>query len=173
MHGYTVGQVSRWTGAKPQNILYWVRTGLVKASVRHTGRQRQPVLFAFEDCLRIGIIQELRARYGTPVRRIRRALEYLDRRLPPEYRSLLTLGAALPRDLRAGAVYLDVSGDDIHIVRGGREAESAVQRPGQKVILWVNLAAVRSDLEAKVRESSARVREEAEAETERAGRPPR
>jgi hypothetical protein len=66
-----------------------------------------------------------------------------------EYRELFTLGAALPRDLREGAVYLDVSREDI-VIRRGQEALSAVRRPGQRVLVWVDLAAVRRELVAKV-----------------------
>ena len=147
--GYTVEQVCRWTGAKPQTLLYWVRTGLVRASVRHTRRQRQALLFAFPDLLRAGVIQELRARARVPLQRIRTALRYLDEKLPAEYRELFDLGSALPKDLREGAVYLDVSGEDI-VIRRGKEALSAVRRPGQLVLVWVDLAAVRRELAAKV-----------------------
>jgi DNA-binding transcriptional MerR regulator len=146
--GYTVEQVCRWTGAKPQTLLYWVRTGLVRASVRHTGRRRTPVLFAFADLLRVGVIQELRARARVPLQRIRKALRYLDTKLPAEYRELFELGSALPKDLRKGSVYLDVSGEDI-VIRRGQEALSAVRRPGQLVLVWVDLAAVRRELAAK------------------------
>ncbi len=147
--GYTVEQVYRWTGVNAQTLLYWVRTGLVRASVRHPGRQRQALLLAFADLLRAGVIQELRARARVPLQRIRKALRYLDEQLPAEYRELFDLGSALPTDLREGAVYLDVSGEDI-VIRRGHEALSAVRHPGQLVLVWVDLAAVRRELAAKV-----------------------
>jgi DNA-binding transcriptional MerR regulator len=149
---YTVQQASEFTGADYHNILYWVRTGLVKAS-RSPGRQpkqRHRVLFDFTDLLEIGIIQELRDR-GAPVQRIRKALDYL-KSLGPEYVSLFHLGAALPKELREQAVYLDVSGDDIHVYHSDREVLSAVQARGQRVIhaLIVDVKRFREDLEAKL-----------------------
>lgn len=78
MEGYSAVQASELTGADYHNILYWLRSGLIRAG--HTPNRkpkpRHPIRFAFPDLVEIGIIQELRER-STPVHRIQLALDYL------------------------------------------------------------------------------------------------
>ncbi len=152
MKGYSAEQVSRLTGADYHNILYWLRSGLIRASLspHRQPKPRHPVRFSFTDLLEIGIIQELRER-GAPVQRIRKALDYL-KRLGPEYTSLFHLGAALPKELRRKAVYLDVSGDDLRVYHSDKEVLSAVKHRGQTVIhaLIIDVKRFKEELEAKL-----------------------
>jgi DNA-binding transcriptional MerR regulator len=145
---YSARDAARITRVNYHNILYWVRSGLVKASgsPHREKRQRHAVLFHFTDLLEIKVISELRQRGASP-RKIRRALNYL-KSLGPEYISLFHLGASLPPDLRSRAVYLDVSGNDIQVHRSNREVISAVTHKGQRIIhaLMVDVVGLRADL---------------------------
>lgn len=153
MSGYTARDVEEITGASYANVLYWLRTGLISAgeSPGRQSRQRHEARFSFNDVLEVSVIVALRKR-GAPVKRIRKALNYLKRQ-GPEFVSLFHLGAALPPELRKGAVYLDVSGDDIHIYRSGREAFSAVRARGQQLLIYalmVDVRRMRAALEDRV-----------------------
>lgn len=150
---YTTRQLAQITGATYPNILYWLRTGLIHASEtpERQSRQRHEALFSFHDVLEVSIIEELRKR-GAPVKRIRRALDYLKEQ-GAEFMSLFYLGAALPHELRKGAVYLDVSGDDIHIYRSSKEAFSAVKARGQQIFIYalmIEVRRMRAGLEERV-----------------------
>jgi DNA-binding transcriptional MerR regulator len=119
-------------------------------------RQRHRALFSFDDVLEVSIIEGLRRR-GAPVKRIRRALDYLKKQ-GEAYVSLFRLGAALPRELRKGALYLDVSGDDILIHRGQAQVFSAAKARGQHCFVFalvVDVAGVRRQLEEKLVEVEA------------------
>lgn len=88
-------------GINYNTILYWVRTKLVRASVRYEARQWAPVLFARDDLVDLCVIKALRSR-GASTRRIRRVIALLRRE---RKRS-----ASLP-------AFVDASRDDVLALR--------------------------------------------------------
>ncbi len=148
--GYSAKTAAGVTGADYYNILYWVRTGLIKASVQYVGKQKAPVLFSFWDLLEIKIIQNLREgdrrEKKAPIQRIRKALNYL-RSLGEEYMDALRLEALVPG---AGGIYLDVTGDDIQAYFNEHQVISAVKAQGQTLL--VNVLKMKEEVKLKLRE---------------------
>lgn len=149
--GYSAKLAAEVTGADYYNILYWVRTGLIKASVQYVGKQKAPVLFSFWDLLEIKIIQNLREgerrEKKAPIQRIRKALSYL-RSLGEEYIDALKLEALVPG---AGGIYLDVTGDDIQAYFSEDQVISAVKNQGQTLL--VNILKMKDEVKGKLREA--------------------
>ena len=150
---YTAKQAAAITEADYHNILYWLRTRLIKCSgsPHREKKQRHRALFTFPDLLEITVIQELQGR-GAPTKRIRKALDTL-KECGAEYMSLFHLGAALPPELKRKALYLDVTEDDIIIHQGKDRAMSAVKNRCQMIIvhtLMVDFKRVRKGLEEKL-----------------------
>jgi DNA-binding transcriptional MerR regulator len=147
---YSAKMAAEVTGADYYNILYWVRTGLVKASVQYIGKQKAPVLFSFWDLLEIKIIQNLREgerrEKKAPIQRIRKALSYL-RSLGEEYMDALRLEALVPG---AGGIYLDVTGDDIQAYFNDDQVISAVKNRGQTLL--VNILKMKDEVQKKLTE---------------------
>ena len=137
--GYSPTIASKLVGVNYNTILYWVRTGLVKASVRYESKQWTPVLFSFNDLLELKFIQSLRDK-GAPTRRIRRALNYLRK----------TLKTHEMADL-----YLDVTNDDIHVYVGPDRIVSAAQNQGQ--LLLINVSMLKKDIEDKARRQKIKI----------------
>lgn len=149
--GYSAKLAAEVTGADYYNILYWVRTGLIKASIQYVGKQKAPVLFSFWDLLEIKIIQNLREgerrEKKAPIQRIRKALSYL-RSLGEEYIDALKLEALVPG---AGGIYLDVTGDDIQAYFSEDQVISAVKNQGQTLL--VNVLKMKDEVKGKLREA--------------------
>lgn len=152
--GYSAKLAAEVTGADYYNILYWVRTGLVKASVQYVGKQKAPVLFSFWDLLEIKIIQNLREgerrEKKAPIQRIRKALNYL-RSLGEEYMDALRLEALVPG---AGGIFLDVTGDDIQAYFNEDQVISAVKNQGQTLL--VNILRMRDEVKKKLEEAESK-----------------
>ena len=137
--GYSPTIASKLVGVNYNTILYWVRTGLVRASVRYESKQWTPVLFSFSDLLELKFIQSLRDK-GAPTRRIRKALSFLRR----------TLKKHDFMDL-----YLDVTNDDIHVYTGTDGIVSAVKNQGQ--LLLINVSMLRNEIEEKARKQKIKI----------------
>lgn len=148
--GYSAKVAAEVTGADYYNILYWVRTGLIKASIQYVGKQKAPVLFSFWDLLEIKIIQNLREgdrrEKKAPIQRIRKALNYL-RSLGEEYMDALRLEALVPG---AGGIFLDVTGDDIQAYFNEAQVISAVKTQGQTLL--VNVLKMKDEVKGKLQE---------------------
>lgn len=153
--GYSAKLAAEVTGADYYNILYWVRTKLITASVHYVGKQKSPVLFSFWDLLEIKIIQNLREgarrEKKAPIQRIRKALSYL-RSLGDEYMDALRLEALVPG---TGGIYLDVTGDDIQAYFNEDQVISAVKNQGQTLL--VNVLRMRDEVEQKLKEAESRI----------------
>ena len=137
--GYSPTVASKLVGVNYNTILYWVRTGLVRASVRYESKQWTPVLFSFDDLLELKFIQSLRDK-GAPTRRIRRALNFLRR----------TLKSHSLTDL-----YLDVTSDDIQVYVDPEKIMSAVKNQGQ--MLLINVARLKSEIEERAQKQKIRI----------------
>ena len=148
--GYSAKVAAEVTGAEYNNILYWVRTGLIKARVQYIGKQKSPVLFSFWDLLEVKIIQNLREgdrrEKKAPIQRIRKALNYL-RSLGEEYMDALRLEALMPG---AGGIFLDVTGDDIQAYFNEDQVISAVKTQGQTLL--VNVLKMKDEVRGKLQE---------------------
>src|SRR5207245_1639931 len=112
--GYSPTLASKLLGINYNTILYWVRTKLVRASVRYESKQWTPVLFSFNDLLELKFIQSLREK-GAPTRRIRKALLFLRKQA---------------KSMPLTDLYLDVTTDDIQVVLNSDQILSAVQSQG-------------------------------------------
>ncbi|MDA0365146.1 MAG: MerR family transcriptional regulator [Chloroflexi bacterium] len=75
--------VTRLTGLSQSQLRYWHESGLLDASLR-PGRRGIPRLYSWIDYVRIQLASELKV-VGTPTPRIRRAVDFLDARLPDWY----------------------------------------------------------------------------------------
>ena len=137
--GYSPQLASKLLGINYNTILYWVRTKLVRASVRYESKQWSPVLFSADDLLELKFIQSLREK-GAPTRRIRKALAFLRKR---------------PKDLPLTDLYLDVTTDDIHLVVSPDQILSAVKSQGQ--LLLINVSRLKTEIEEKARKSNIRI----------------
>jgi len=137
--GYSPTVASKLVAVNYNTILYWVRTGLVRASVRYESKQWTPVLFSFNDVLELKFIQSLRDK-GAPTRRIRKALNYLRR----------TLKTHEMADL-----YLDVTNDDIHVYVNADNIMSAAKAQGQ--LLLINVAMLKSEIEERARKQKIKI----------------
>lgn len=155
--GYTAKVAAAVTGADYYNILYWTRTGLIKASIRYDKKQKSPVLYSFWDLLEIKIIQNLREgdrkEKKAPVQRIRKALNYL-RNLGEEYIQALRLEALIPG---VGGIYLDVTDDDIQAYFSEDQVISAVKNQGQTLL--VNVVRMKEDVKERLRDIEAKALE--------------
>ncbi|MFC2172952.1 MerR family transcriptional regulator [Acidobacteriota bacterium] len=128
--GFSPRLAERIVGVNYNTILYWVRTGLVKASIRYESKQWQPVLFSFDDLLELKFIKSLRDK-GAPTRRIRRALSYLRKNIPEHRREL----------------YIDVTDDDIQIYLSAQDVMSVAKTQGQ--LLLINVGQLRKDVASR------------------------
>ena len=137
--GYSPTLASKLLGINYNTILYWVRTKLVRASVRYESKQWTPVLFSFNDLLELKFIQSLREK-GAPTRRIRKALNFLRKR-----------GKGMP----PADFYLDVTTDDIQIVASPDQILSAVKNQGQ--LLLINISRLKSEIEEKAKKSNIKI----------------
>lgn len=137
--GYSPTLASKLLGINYNTILYWVRTKLVRASIRYESKQWTPVLFSFDDLLELKFIQSLREK-GAPTRRIRRALTFLRKRA---------------KSLPLTDVYLDVTTDDIQLRVGTDQILSAVQSQGQ--LLLINVTRLRAEIEEKAKKSNIKI----------------
>jgi DNA-binding transcriptional MerR regulator len=137
--GYSPTLASKLLGINYNTILYWVRTKLVRASVRYESRQWTPVLFSFDDLLELKFIQSLREK-GAPTRRIRKALNFLRKEL---------------KHLPLADIYLDVTTDDIHVVASNDQILSAVKNQGQ--LLLINISRLKTEIEEKARKSNIKI----------------
>lgn len=75
---YSPTVCSKLLGINYNTILYWVRTKLVRASVRYEAKQWTPVLFARSDLVDMCTVKAMRSR-GASTRRIRRTVALLRR----------------------------------------------------------------------------------------------
>lgn len=137
--GYSPTLASKLLGINYNTILYWVRTKLVRASVRYESKQWTPVLFSFNDLLELKFIQSLREK-GAPTRRIRKALTFLRKQA---------------KSSPLADLYLDVTTDDIHLVMSPDQILSAVQSQGQ--LLLINISRLKSEIEERARKSNIRI----------------
>ena len=137
--GYSPTVASKLVGVNYNTILYWVRTGLVKASIQYESKQWTPVLFSFNDLLELKFIQSLRDK-GAPTRRIRKALNYLRRTL---------------KSHDIASLYLDVTNDDIQVYATPDNVLSAVKNQGQ--LLLINVSRLRSEIEEKARQQKIKI----------------
>ena len=139
LQGYSPTLASKLLGINYNTILYWVRTKLVRASIRYESRQWTPVLFSFDDLLELKFIQSLREK-GAPTRRIRKALNFLRREV---------------KQVPLADVYLDVTTDDIHVVASNDQILSAVKNQGQ--LLLINVTRLKSEIEEKARKANIKI----------------
>jgi DNA-binding transcriptional MerR regulator len=139
LQGCSPTLASKLLGINYNTILYWVRTKLVRASVRYESRQWTPVLFSFDDLLELKFIQSLREK-GAPTRRIRKALNFLRKEM---------------RSLPLADLYLDVTTDDIHVVASNDQILSAVKNQGQ--LLLINVSRLRTEIEEKAKRSNIKI----------------
>ncbi|HEY4518428.1 MAG TPA: hypothetical protein VJG48_02270 [Candidatus Paceibacterota bacterium] len=130
--GISPTQASGMTKVNYNNILYWIRTRLARASIRYEGKQYRHVLMTFADVLEIAVIAILRDK-GAPTRRIKRALHVL--------RRLRT--TALPLK----GHYLDVTGEPL-ILRDVRVQDVVA---GQGHVLLINLGRLEEELRERAR----------------------
>ena len=137
--GYSPTIASKLVGVNYNTILYWVRTGLVRASVRYESKQWTPVLFSFADLLELKFIQSLREK-GAPTRRIRKALNFLRKTL---------------KNHELADLYLDVTNDDIHVYVGTDNILSVVKNQGQ--LLLINVSVLRNEIEERARKQKIKI----------------
>lgn len=114
--------VSRLAGVNPSTLDYWVRTRLVRPSVRPEPGKRRPRLWAVRDVILVRTITELRAS-GCPLQRVRAACRQLEERWD---------------GLRADTVLVWNGADVLRLGRSGG-LESLLQHPGQQVFRLVTL----------------------------------
>ena len=86
---------SKLLGISYDTALYWLRNGLIRASIQHEQRQWSPVLFSFEDLTHLRLVQLLRD-YGQPYTRIKKAVRLA--RKSPAGELLLSGDTVIPSD---------------------------------------------------------------------------
>jgi DNA-binding transcriptional MerR regulator len=122
--------VCRVAQLSPKTLDYWIRTGLVRPSVRATPGRRVPRLWSIDDAIVVRTIKALRDA-GCPLQRIRAVKRLL-----------------ASQEARLGGATLFWDGTDVLLMKQWGEVESAVRRPGQQVlhVLAIPLSPWREEL---------------------------
>lgn len=123
--------VCRLTGVNRSTLDYWVRTGLVRPSVRPEPGRRRVRLWTVKDVISVRTVAELRAS-GCSLQKVRLACEELDNKW---------------HGLRADTVLFWDGRDVLRIGRQGA-VESLLKRPQQQVLRLVALPLGRWHAEA-------------------------
>ena len=114
--------VARLANVNRSTLDYWVRTGLVRPSLRKSPGRRKTRLWSVQDAVVVRTIASLRAS-GAPLQRVRSAVKHLQQ-----------LWDGLQPDS-----HLVWDGSDIQYVTEWGAVESMVVRPGQQVLQVVAL----------------------------------
>jgi DNA-binding transcriptional MerR regulator len=130
--GYSPTLASKIVGVNYNTILYWVRTRLVRASIRYESKQWAPVYFSFQDLLELKFIQSLREK-GASTRRIRKALAILRKNIKKDVADF----------------FIDVTTDEIRIYTDPDTILSAVQ--AREELLLINIGKMMDEIEEKAK----------------------
>ena len=134
--GFSPTLASKIVGVNYNTILYWVRTRLVRASIRYESKQWAPVYFSFNDLLELKFIQSLRDK-GAPTKKIRKALAYLRKNMKKDFAEL----------------YVDASSDDIRVYNEPEALISAAR--DQEELLIINIGKMKREIHEKAEMQSA------------------
>jgi DNA-binding transcriptional MerR regulator len=121
--GYSPTLASKIVGVNYNTILYWVRTRLVRASIRYE---------SFQDLLELKFIQSLREK-GASTRRIRKALAILRKNIKKDVADF----------------FIDVTTDEIRIYTDPATIISAVQ--AREELLLINVGKMMDEIEEKAK----------------------
>lgn len=143
---FATAEVVAICGVKLPTLHYWVRSGLIRASVydppdRHQGVGR---IWSFRDLIAVRTVARLREA-GVSLQGIRRAVE-----------ALREDGGA-PDALARSRLVTD--GNDVYLVADERRLISLLKQPGQQVWRVLAMADVVRDVEKAVTSQSAKPRQ--------------